>query len=230
MAADYDWSAADVSLTFTAFMTMGAVAAIVAGKLQERLQPRTLVRRGRGALRRSALVLLGSVHSLRAVYAFAALGGFGMGTVYPGATMSNLIRFFPDRRAASGLLSAGAGLGAVFWAPLAVALIARFDLAWALRILGVVFFVALAVLTRVIRTAPAGSRRPAGRRHTSSDNVATSPFRDVDWRGMLRTPQFVVLFLLFIAGTLRGMMVIGHGSQIAQEILGITLGRRRCDG
>jgi MFS transporter, OFA family, oxalate/formate antiporter len=222
MAGDYGWSAADVSLTFSAFMTMGAVAAIIAGKLQQYLQPRTLVFLG-GALFGAGLILLGSVHSLGAVYAFAALAGLGMGTVYPGATMSNLIRFFPDRSGlASGLLSAGAGLGAVAWAPLAVALIDRFDLAWALRILGVVFFIALAVLSRLIRTAPAGYV-PAGWTppHERAD-AAARPGRDVDWKHMLRTPQLFALFLLFIAGTLSGMMVIGHGSPIAQQILGIT--------
>jgi MFS transporter, OFA family, oxalate/formate antiporter len=222
MAGDNGWSAADVSLTFSAFMTMGAVAAIVTGKLQQYFQPRALVLVG-GALFGSGLVLLGSVHALAAVYAFAALAGFGMGVVYPGATMSNLIRFYPDRSGlASGLLSAGAGLGAVVWAPLAVALIGRFDLTWALRILGVAFFIALAALSRVIRTAPAGSA-PAGRMpvHERMDGVARS-VRDVDWKGMVRTPQFVAVFLLFIAGTLSGMMVIGHGSPIAQEILGIT--------
>ena len=205
-------------------MTMGAVAAIVTGKLQQYLQPRTLVLIG-GALFGAGLVLLGSVHSLAAVYAFAALAGFGMGVVYPGATMSNLIRFYPDRSGlASGLLSAGAGLGAVVWAPLAVALIERFDLAWALRILGVFFFIALAALSRVISTAPAGyvpdGRTPPQERASA----AARPVRDVDWRGMVRTPQFIALFLLFIAGTLSGMMVIGHGSPIAQQILGITPG------
>ena len=222
MAGDYGWSAADVSLTFSAFMTMGALAAIVAGRLQQYLQPRTLVLIG-GALFGAGLVLLGSVHSLVAVYAFAALAGFGMGTVYPGATMSNLIRFFPDRSGfASGLLSAGAGLGAVVWAPLAVALIGRFDLAWALRILGVVFFVALALLSRIIRAAPAGYA-PAGWTPPHMRSSAAPRVQgDLDWKGMLRTPQFVALFLLFVAGTLSGMMVIGHGSPIAQQILGIS--------
>jgi len=222
MAGDHGWSAADVSLTFSAFMTLGALAAIVSGKLQQYVQPRTLVLIG-GALFGAGLVLLGSVHSLGAVYAFAAVAGFGMGTVYPGATMSNLIRFFPDRSGfASGLLSAGAGLGAVVWAPLAVALIGHFDLAWALRILGIVFFVALASLSRIIRTAPAGYT-PAGWAPPHERMSATDrPVRDVDWKGMMRTPQFVVLFLLFVAGTLSGMMVIGHGSPIAQQILGIT--------
>ena len=39
---------------------------------------------------------------------------------------------------------------------------------------------------------------------------------------MMRTPEFLVLFLLFVAGTLSGMMVISHASPIAQEVLGIT--------
>jgi OFA family oxalate/formate antiporter-like MFS transporter len=221
MAGDHGWSAADVSLTFSVFMTTGAVAAIVGGRLQEYVQPRTLVLAG-GTLFGAGLVLLGSVHSLAAVYAFAAVAGLGMGTVYPGATMSNLIRFFPDRSGfASGLLSAGAGLGAVVWAPLAVALIGRFDLAWALRILGVVFFVALAALSRVIRTAPAGYR-PAGWTPGERTGTAAPPVRDADWKAMLRAPQFFALFLLFVAGTLSGMLVIGHASPIAQQILGVT--------
>jgi OFA family oxalate/formate antiporter-like MFS transporter len=222
MAGNSGWSAADVSLTFSAFMTTGAVAAIVAGKLQQRLQPKTLVLVG-GALFGTGLGLLGFVHSLPAVYAFAAVAGFGMGTVYPGATMSNLIRFYPDRSGlASGLLSAGAGLGAVVWAPLAVALIGRFELAWALRILGVLFFVALAALSRAIRTAPAGHAPPRGMRREQVAGAVGKAVHDVDWKRMMLTPEFVVLFLLFVAGTLSGMMVIGHGSPIAQQILGIT--------
>jgi OFA family oxalate/formate antiporter-like MFS transporter len=221
MAGDFGWSAADVSLSFSAFMTMGAVAAIVAGKLQQRLQPRTLVLVG-GALFGAGLVLLGSARSLTAVSAYAAVAGLGMGTVYPGATMSNLIRFFPDRSGlASGLLSAGAGLGAVVWAPLAVALMSRFDLAWTLRILGVAFFLALAVLSRLIRTAP-GGYAPEGRSPVRVGGPARWRERDLDWRHMVRTPEFVALFLLFIAGTLSGMMVIGHASPIAQQVLAVT--------
>ena len=222
LAGDYGWSAAEVSLTFSAFMTTGAVAALVTGKLQQYVQPRTLVLVG-GALFGAGLVLLGSVHSLGAVYAFAALAGFGMGTVYPGATMSNLIRFFPDRSGfASGLLSAGAGLGAVVWAPLAVALIGRFDLAWALRILGVIFFVALALLSRIIRTAPNGYAPAGWTPSPERASAATRPACDVDWRRMIRTPEFIALFMLFAVGTLSGMMVIGQGSPIAQQLLGIT--------
>ncbi len=221
LAADSGWSSADVSLTFTAFMMVGAVAALVAGKLQQRLQPRTLVLIG-GALFGGGLALLGSVHSLAAVCACAAVAGFGMGTVYPGATMSNLIHLFPDRSGlASGMLSGGAGLGAVVWAPLAVALIERFGLVWTLCALGAIFFIGLAVLSRFIRTAP-GGHASASSAPPGHGSVAAPSTADLDWRRMLRTPEFVLLFLLFTAGTLSGMMVIGYASPIAQQILGIT--------
>ena len=221
IAADFGWSAAEVSLTFTALMTMGAVASIVAGKLQQYVQPRTLIVLG-GALFGIGLALLGSVQSLAAVYAFAALAGFGMGVVYPGATMSNVIRFFPDRRGlASGVLSAGYGTGAVIWAPLAVFLIGQFGLAWALRVMGIAFFCAVAVLSRMVRSAPVVCA-PQGWSPPLSVVARSGISPDRDWKGMMRTPDFLVLALLFIAGTLSGMMVIGHASPIAQEILGIT--------
>ena len=221
LAAEFGWSAADVSLTFTALMTMGAVASIVAGKLQQYVQPRTLIILG-GALFGIGMALLGSVESLAAVYAFAACAGFGMGVVYPGATMSNVIRFFPDRRGmASGVLSAGYGLGAVIWAPLAVFLIDQFGLAWALRLMGIAFFCAVAVLSRRVGTAPVDYVLQ-GWSPTLPVVARSGISSDRDWKGMMRTPDFLVLALLFIAGTLSGMMVIGHASPIAQEIPGIN--------
>jgi MFS transporter, OFA family, oxalate/formate antiporter len=221
MASDFGWSAADVSLTFTALMTMGAVASIVAGKAQQYVQARTLILIG-AALFGVGMACLGSVRSLGAVYGFAALAGFGMGMVYPGATMSNLIRYFPDRSGfASGILSAGYGLGAVVWAPLAVYLIDRFDFAWALRIMGVAFFCAVLALSRMVRTAPVGYS-PAGWDPPQAHVAGAGARGDLDWKRMMRTPEFAVLGLLFIAGTLSGMMVIGHASPIAQQVLGIT--------
>ncbi len=221
MATDSGWSAADVSLTFTALMAMGAVAAIVAGKLQQYVQPRTLILLG-GALFGIGMAFLGSVQSLAAVYGFAALAGFGMGVVYPGATMSNVIRFFPERRGmASGTLAAGYGMGAVAWALLAVLLTDHYGLAWALRIMGIAFFCALAALSRMVRTAPA-DYAPRGWSRPLPQIAGSAVSADRDWKDMVRTPDFLVLAMLFVAGTLSGMMVIGHASPIAHKILGLT--------
>ena len=136
--------------------------------------------------------------------------------------MSNLMRFFPDKRGlASGLLTAGFGIGAVVWAPVAVALIDRYGLIWALRILGGVFFVLIAACSRLVSTAPTGYA-PVGWVPSSTQTMAVLRTRDRDWKAMMRTPTFWVLAILFVIGTTSGMMAIGHASPIAREILGLS--------
>jgi MFS transporter, OFA family, oxalate/formate antiporter len=165
---------------------------------------------------------VGSVSSLGALYAFALLVGFGLGVVCPGATMSNSIRFFPDKRGlASGLLIAGYGLGAVVWAPVAVTLIGRYGLPWTLRLLGVAFFVTIAICSRFVRTAP-HDFAPAGWSDPAADPAQVERTPQRGWRAMLHTRTFVALAALFVMGTLAGNLVVSLASPIAQEVLGIS--------
>ena len=193
LAAEFGWSAADVSLSFTALLGAGR-------HRQHHRRQGAAVREAahRHPRRRRALrdrpACLGSVHSLAGVYAFSFLAGFGMGSVYPGGTMTNVIRFFPDRRGmASGILTAGYGVGGVVCAPLAAShrpLRAHRTL----RVLGVVFFVAIALSSRHRAHGPRALRpRGAARRRAGSRGDARAA--DLDWRGMLRTPDFYVLVL-----------------------------------
>ncbi len=221
LAEGAGWSTADIALSFTALLGAGAIASIVAGKAQQYVKPRTVIIVG-GALIGLGLVCLAFVHSLAGVYGFSFLAGFGMGAVYPGGTMTNVIRFFPDRRGmASGILTAGYGVGGVVCAPLAALLIDRYGLTVTLVALGMFFFVAIALSSRLVYTAPhidAHEEPLVDVPAIDGDDTDA----DLDWRGMLRTPDFYVLFALFVAGTFSGMMVLGHASPIAQEILGIS--------
>ncbi len=221
LAAGAGWSAADIALSFTLLLGAGAVASIVAGKVQQYVKPRTVILAG-GALIAVGLVCLASVHSLAGVYAFSFVAGLGMGSVYPGGTMTNVIRFFPDRRGmASGILTAGYGVGGVVCAPLAALLIGRYGITTTLIALGVFFFVAIALSSRLVYTAPHFEDHEEPLVEVSpldGDDTAA----DLDWRGMLHTPDFYVLFALFVAGTFSGMMVLGHASPIAQATLGVS--------
>lgn len=228
MVAMFDWSSSDVSLSFTALIMAAASTSIFTGKALEYVQPRTLLLLGAFVFG-GGIASLGSINSLAMLYGFAVFSGVGLGIVYPGATMSNTMRFFPDRRGmASGLLTAGYGLGAVLWAPVTVALIDDFGLIWALRILGGLFFVVVLLCSRLLTTAPpayapagwtppvvqvARARARRGRTHVAVEK---------DWKDMLKTTRFWVLFILFTIGTTSGLMVIGHASPIAQDILGMS--------
>ena len=107
----------------------------------------------------------------------------------------------------------------MIWAPVAALLIDRYGVTSTLAILGVAFAVLIAACSRLIFTAPryAEADEPENEAPAACDAAV-----DVDWRGMLRTADFYVLALLFVSGTLSGMMVLGHASPIAQQILGIS--------
>lgn len=225
MVSMFDWSSSDVSLSFTALIMAAASTAIFTGKALEYVQPRTLLLLGAFVFG-GGIASLSFINSLAMLYGFAVLSGVGLGIVYPGATMSNTLRFFPDRRGmASGLLTAGYGLGAVLWAPVTVALIDDFGLVWALRILGGLFFVIVLICSRLLTTAPL-AYAPAGWTPPVVQADVTRARRRVvvekDWKDMLKTVRFWVLFILFTIGTTSGLMVIGHASPIAQDILGMS--------
>lgn len=221
IGAMFEWSASDVSLSFTVLIVFAASTSIFAGKVLQYVQPRTLLLVG-AAVFGTGIACIGFIDSLGMLYGLSMVSGVGLGIIYPGATMTNLIRFFPDKRGlASGLLAAGYGIGPVVWAPITVALIDAFGLMWALRIMGALFFVLVAICSRLVSTAPHGYA-PAGWAPAATQASQGQAVEEKDWKKMLKTPVFWVLAILFTIGTTSGLMVIGHASPIAQDVLGIS--------
>jgi OFA family oxalate/formate antiporter-like MFS transporter len=107
------------------------------------------------------------------------------------------------------------------WAPIAVGLIGRLGLVWTLRMLGGAFVVITVTCSLFIKTAPVGYT-PLGWTPPQPRDRLSKGGVDKDWKGMLGTPVFWVLALLFAIGTTSGMMVIGHASPIAQDILRLS--------
>lgn len=216
----FGWTPADVSFTFTMIMSMAATTAIFAGKALDYLRPAQVILIG-GVLFGGGIACMGFIGSLKQLYACALIAGIGLGTVYPGGTMSNAVRFFPDKRGMiSGLLTAGYGIGPVLWAPVSVALIAYYDVFTTLKILGAVFFVVIGLCSRAISTAPdnycpSGWTPPAPT--TQQDHGV-----DKNWRQMLRDPLFYFVAAAITMGAISGMILIGHASPIAQELVRIS--------
>lgn len=93
----FNWTVSDVSLSFPLIMSTAAAAAIPAGKALEYIKPRNLLLVG-GFIFGGGVFCLGFTNSLAYLNIFAFISGVGLGTVYPGATVSNIVRLLPDRR------------------------------------------------------------------------------------------------------------------------------------
>lgn len=213
---------AEVSLSFTFMLSLGAFLPIIVGKALDYVQPRVVLVSG-GVLLGGGLIGLSCVESLMQLYIFATLTGFGIAVVYPGGTVSNMVQFFPDKRGlAAGLLTAGASLGAIAWAPAAVFLIEEYGVLSTFKWIGMTIFVVICAAGALIEKVPKDYRPegmviPRGSQQTAAGNAV-----DMNWVEMLKSPLFYLVAGVFLGGAISGMMIIGYVSPIAQDILNLT--------
>jgi OFA family oxalate/formate antiporter-like MFS transporter len=216
----FNWPAADISLSFTLMLSMGAFLPVIVGKAQDYVQPRQVLVFG-GMLFGSGLIGLSYVDSLTGLYIFSIMTGLGLSTIYPGGTVSNIVRFFPDKRGlAAGLLTAGASLGAVVWAPATVTLIEKYGILATFRLLGIAFLVIVCICGVFVEAAPK-DYRPRGMASVASIGQVVGNV-DLNWLGMLKNPLFYMVAGVFLAGEISGMMIIGYVSPIAQDTLKVS--------
>lgn len=213
----FGWSTSATSLVFTISLGVVPAAMIVAGKIQDKVGPKTVVLVG-GILFGAGIIGAGFTDSLRVLYStYGLLGGIGTGTIYA-CTVANTVKLFPDRRGlASGLVAAGFGSGAVLFAPLATWLIHSYGVLAAFKILGAGYLTLIPVLSWFIQTAPPGYA-PAGWVPPASSTRGAAA-ADKDWRQMLRDPKFWALWSIYTLGTISGLMIIAHASPFGQEVL-----------
>ncbi|QEL15940.1 L-lactate MFS transporter [Limnoglobus roseus] len=198
--ADATWAYAVCGLTFALFMIPG-------GRLQDRYGPRIGVTLG-GLFLAAGCVLAGVLHSyLGLIVGFGILGGIGMGLGYAAATPAAVKWFGPHRRGLIvGLVVGGYGGAAIYIAPLATELIARYGITGSFVALGLSFAVVVVVAGRLLTPPPPGFV-PAGPMVASANPVAV-----VNWapREMLRTWQYFALVVLMFGGAQSGLLLIAN--------------------
>lgn len=220
LSKQFTWSLADVSVAFAIFHTVSCIPIIVAGKLQERIQPKYILFAG-GLVYGLGMYGVGHVETLNQLYlTYGLMGGLSMGTIYSGV-VPNLVRFFPDRRGmASGILAAGVGCAPLLWAPVAVNMIKIYSVLPTFKMLGGFYLVSLCILGLLMKTAPAGFT-PAGWKPSEASQHAMN-ISEKDWRGMLVDPLYYVLAAIIVLGAISGMMIIAHASPILQSVGGLS--------
>lgn len=216
LAQHFSWSAADVSIAFAIFHSISCIPIIIAGKMQDYVQPKFIILFG-SIIYGLGMFAVGYVQSLNQLYiAYGVMGGISMGTIYSGI-VPNMVRFFPDRRGlVSGILAAGVGSGAIIWAPVAAIMIEKYQVLGTFKMLGALYFVLLCGLSLMIQKAPAGYV-PAGWTPSATQQKALG-IEDKDWRGMLGDPLFYCLAAVVVAGGIAGLMIVAHASPILQSV------------
>lgn len=218
----YAWSAlsapmaellsADLSSVFSVANAVSFIAMIIGGILNDKYGPRWVMLTG-GIMFGAGMLLSGLAESVtHLILSYGICLGLGMSLVY-GCTISNTIKFFPDRRGmVGGMTTASYGISSVIFAPLADVICAKVGVRATFMILGTIFLVVVSASAFVIMRCPAGFV-PEG--FEPKTPVAASARTDVPPTEMLKKPVFYVMLFMLTAGGTFGLMVISNAKGLS---------------
>lgn len=235
------WSKTAASLPYTVACAIFAIMMVPGGRLQDRYGPRWVATVG-GIFAGGGLILSSFTNSLFLLtITFGLIAGIGIGLGYS-ATTPAAVKWFPPPKKGliSGIVVAGFGLASLYIAPLTNTLINKFGVTGAFRIEGLIFLIAIVLLSQVLavpltpKIATFSPNYPHNPTNSTSDRISSSTSLatnslvgktiDRSWQEMLKDRRFYLLWLMFAAGATAGLMIIGQLSTITKLQTGISWG------
>jgi len=204
------WSLSEVQWGFGLFVAAGTWTMPFVASFIDKTGPRILMAVS-GVLCAVGWGSLGHVGSLTSFYALYCMAGIGVACVYAcGVAMA--VKWFPDRRGmASGIITAGYGMGAAAFNPLFDHLIHKIGYADTFLWTGISHGALIVLAGLVLVNPPADYKTAAA---AVKKNVRSHGLH-FDCREMLKTPQFYFLFLAMLSVGIGGLMVTAQLKPVA---------------
>lgn len=223
---EFGWTAKQVQFTFSLAILFLGLSAAFLGHFVEKFGPR---KAGLLAATFFGVGIFGSgfgvnMSSLPLLYLFyGVLGGIGLGVGYI-APVSTLVKWFPDRRGlATGLAIMGFGFAAAISSPIMNALIQSVGTANTFYILGVAYFLIMAVSSLYLEKPPV-DWSPAGfKEKVSSGKLKIKEdLSQLTANQAIKTSRFYYLWLMLFINVTCGIAILSAAKPLAQESIGLT--------
>lgn len=224
------WKLSDIQFAFTLFILFQTWVQPLDGWLIDRLGPRGFISAA-GILCGLGWAGLGYATSLPMLYGMYCMAGIGAAFVYS-ASIGSALKWFKGRRGlASGIMAAGFGGGTALFIPLISGMIASRGYQSTFIATGLVQGLVIVVVAQFLRHPPPPPPEPQGSgiRGQGSGTVplpANSGLpsgRQVTTAEMLRTPQFYLMYAMFVLMATGGLLVTASAGPIARS-WGLTAG------
>lgn len=214
---EFGWTRAMTSLTFTLVVVFFAVGMIPGGRWVDRRGPKLIASIG-GAILGISWILAYMTTSLTWLYlTYGVIGGVGIGLAYT-CPIPTGVRWFPDRRGlVVGLIVMGFGLGALFLSPMANELIKTVGWRSTFLYMGILFLVVVVICAQFLRFPPAGYKPSGWTPPPPTAKITTTAHKDYVWQEMIKTPQFILIWLWYWFTAASGLLMIGQLAPFAQE-------------
>lgn len=218
LAAFNGWDYSKVTFAYSIMLMTIAVMGLPGGVLLQKFGAKKLIRVA-GIMWGLGWLLTGFSKSIVFLYiSFGILAGCASGFGYtPGVVTA--VSWFPDKKGfASGMAVGVCGMASLIVAPLANALLTKFNVMTAFMIVGGLFLAISAATTWYIDSPPAGYM-PEG---YTPQKTSAGAAEGMTWREVLKDKRCYLLWLVMVFASVSGLMIIGHASKIGQEVAGIS--------
>ncbi|MEM5013277.1 OFA family MFS transporter [Niallia taxi] len=208
----FGWKLSSVAITFSITSFALAFATLFAGKLQDKWGIRRLVAAS-GVLLGAGLMLSSQASSLGMLYVLAGVVvGFADGTAYI-TTLSNLIKWFPEKKGLISGISVGAyGTGSLLFKYINGYFISSFGVTSTFLFWGIIVLIMVVGGSFLLREAKVSSS-------ATTENGAQ---KDYTVKEMLKTKQAYLLFVIFFTACMSGLYLIGIVKDIGVSLAGLN--------
>jgi len=214
----YAFSASQTAWVFSTGLATFAIVMVLAGRILPKVGPRPLALAGGLLLGAGYIIggLFGQSFWIQ-LLSIGVISGTGIGLAYV-VPIAVCVKWFPDKKGLiTGLAVAGFGFGATIWVKLAgswfggllntTAVFGLPGVQSVFVIYGVTFFL-LVLLGSTVMVNPPEGYQPAGWVPQESADGSQEGSANFRAREMLRTPQFYMLWSIFMFASIAGLMVI----------------------
>ena len=215
----YGFTPTQAAWVFSVGLATFAVVMVLAIKLQTKLGPRKLAALG-GLVLGLGYILGGFLGKtfLAQLICIGVIGGAGIGLGYV-VPIGVGVKWFPDKKGmVTGLAVAGFGFGATIWVKLAGSWFGGLlntthvfglpGVQSVFVIYGIAFMVLVLLGSLVMVNPPEGYKPEGWEPPAPSETKTATGTVNLEPSEMLKTPQFYMLFLMFVGSALAGLMVI----------------------
>ena len=204
------WKLSDIQFAFTLFILFQTWVQPLDGWLIDRLGPRGFISAA-GVLCGLGWAGLGYATSLPMLYGLYCAAGMGAAFVYSGS-IGSALKWFKDRRGfASGVMAAGFGGGTALFIPIISRLIQSRGYQSAFLVTGVLQGSIILIVAQFLRHPPSEPVAAIATGH--AHQVGRRQFTTLE---MLRTPQFYLMYVMFVLMATGGLLVTANAGPMSK--------------
>jgi MFS transporter, OFA family, oxalate/formate antiporter len=212
------WSNSAASLPYTVAIIVFAIALLVAGRLQDKMGPKRFVIAGVILVGLGLIASSFSTSPAMMMISYGVLVGTGIGFGYSCVTPAVMKWWHQDKKGlVTGIVVGGFGVASVYVAPVTTMLLQNYGLELTFRLLGIFVLFAGLPLSILITNPPEGYKPAAPLKKENATRKQAAIARDYEWKEMLKTNQFYLLWVMFALASSAGLMIIGSISIIAKQ-------------